>query len=82
MQLSELRKEMRFNMELVSLIDTLKNIASSRYHALERDKERFERFMEAFTDFFRVVNLVDVDEPLVRVATDVLGVVIVTSDSG
>ena len=41
MQLSELRKEMRFNMELVSLIDTLKNIASSRYHALERDKERF-----------------------------------------
>ena len=31
--------------------------------------ERFERFMEAFTDFFRVVNLVDVDEPLVRVIT-------------
>lgn len=82
MQLSELRKEMRFNIELLSLIDTLKNIASSKYHSLEREKERFERFMEAFTDFFRVVNLVDVDDPLVRVATDARGVVIVTSDSG
>ena len=82
MQFSVLKKELRFSKELLSLVDTLKSIASSRYHALEREKERFERFMTSFSEFFRVVNLVDVDDPLVKVATDVLGVVIVTSDSG
>jgi len=82
MQLSELKKEMRFNKELLSLIGTLKNIASSRYHMLEREKERFEQFMNAFGDFFRVVNLVKVDHPLVRSTKDIVGIIGVTSDSG
>jgi ATP synthase F1 gamma subunit len=82
MQISELKKEMRFNAELLSLVDTLKNIASSRYHSLEKEKERFELFMTSFAGFFRVVDLVQVDDPLVRTTTDVLGLVIVTSDSG
>jgi len=82
MQLSELKKEMRFNGELLSLVDTLKSIASSRYHALEKEKERFELFMTSFASFFRVVDLVEVNDPLVRVTTDILGLVIVTSDSG
>ena len=82
MQLSELRKELQFNAELLNLIETLKNIAASQYHVMEREKERFERFMDAFSDFFRVVNLVDVDDPLVGVVSDVLGIIIVTSDSG
>lgn len=82
MQLNELRKEMLFNKDLLALIDTLKNVAGAQYHMLEKQKERFDMFMDAFADFFRVVNLVDVDNPLVRVSSDVLGVVIVTSDSG
>jgi len=82
MQLSELRKELEFNTELVQLIETLKNIAASQYHVMEKEKERFDRFMDAFSEFFRVVNMVDVDDPLVRATTDVLGVVVVTSDSG
>jgi len=49
---------------------------------MERDKERFDEFMNAFSGFFRVVNLVDVDDPLVRVTSDVLGIVVVTSNSG
>lgn len=82
MQLTELRKELKFSKELVQLIDTLKNIAASQYHMMEREKERFDRFMEAFAGFFRVVNLVQVENPLVSVVSDVLGVVVVTSDSG
>ncbi len=82
MQLSELRKELDFNTELVQLIETLKNIAAAQYHVMEKEKERFDRFMDAFSEFFRVVNLVEVDDPLVRVVTDVLGIVVVTSDSG
>ncbi len=82
MQLSELKKEMRFNSELLSLVDTLKSVASSRYASLTKEKERFELFMTSFASFFRVVDLVEVNNPLVRATTDMLGLVIVTSDSG
>ena len=82
MQLSEIRKELKFNKDLLSLIETLKNVAASQYHSMEKEKERFDQFMDAFSGFFRVVNLVDVDDPLVRVVSEVLGIVVVTSDSG
>lgn len=82
MQLSELRKELRFNSELVQLIETLKNIAASQYHAMEKAKQRFKIFMDAFSGFFRVINLVDVKDPLVQVSSDVVGLILVTSDSG
>ena len=82
MQLSELKKELMFNRELLSLIGTLKNIAGARYHTMEKDKERFEDFMDAFAGFFKIVNLVEVNNPLVRVVTDTLGIIVVTSDSG
>lgn len=82
MQINELRKELKFNTELLQLIETLKNIAAAQYHVMEKEKERFDEFMNAFSGFFRVINLVDVEDPLVRVVSDVLGIVIVTSDSG
>lgn len=81
-QISQLRRELRFNAEFLQLIQTLKNIAASQYHMLEREKERFAEFMEEFSGFFRVVNMVDVEDPLVRASSDVVGIVLVTSDSG
>jgi ATP synthase F1 gamma subunit len=82
MQLNELRKELEFTTDLLSLVETLKNVAGSKYHVLERQKERFDQFMEAFVGFFRVVDLVDVVNPLATIASDKLGIVVVTSDSG
>jgi len=80
--LSQLRRDLRFNTEFLQLILTLKNIAASQYHTLEREKERFSEYMDQFAGFFRVVDMVQVDAPLVSVATDVIGIVLVTSDSG
>ena len=80
--LSHLRRELRFNVEFYQLIQTLKSIAASQYHMLEREKQRFEEFMNAFAGFFRIVDMVGVDHPLVRPLSPVLGMVIVTSDSG
>lgn len=82
MQLNEIRKELAFNTELVQLIETLKSIAASQYSLMEREKERFDRFMDAFSGFFRVVNLVSVENPFVRATTDVVGIIVITSDSG
>ena len=80
--LSQLRRDLRFNTEFLQLIQTLKNIAASQYHTLEREKERFAEFMNQFAGFFRVVDMVHVEAPLVSVVTDVVGIVLVTSDSG
>jgi len=82
MQLNELRKELKFNHELLSLVETLKNVAGSQFHLLEKKKERFDAFMDAFAGFFRVVDLVDVVNPFVRAESEVTGLVVVTSDSG
>jgi ATP synthase F1 gamma subunit len=82
MHLNELRKELKFNKELLNLVETLKNVAGSQYHQMEKEKQRFDRFMDAFAPFFRVVDLVDVRNPLVKVESDTVGLVIVTSDSG
>lgn len=82
MHLSELRKELKFDRELLSLVETLKNVAGSQYHQMEKEKQRFDRFMDAFAPFFRVVDLVEVENPLVKIVSDVVGLVIVTSDSG
>jgi len=82
LQLKQLREELRFNREMVSLVDTLKNIAASQYHQMEKEKVRFNQFMDAFSEFFRVVNLVDVENPFVRETSPVRGIVVVTSDSG
>ena len=82
MQLTELRKELQFNRDLLNLIETLKNVAAAQYHQMEKQKARFDQFMEAFSGFFRVVNLVDVANPLVKVVSDTLGIIIITSDSG
>lgn len=82
MLLTRLRRDLQFNGDLLSLVETLKNIAGSQYHLMEKEKERFDLFMNAFSDFFRVVDLVNVDNPLVRVVSDRVGLVIVTSDSG
>ena len=82
MQINELRKDLRFNTELKNLVETLKNVAGAQYQLLEKKKERFEAFMDEFAGFFRVVDLARETNPLVGVATDILGIVIVTSDSG
>jgi F0F1-type ATP synthase gamma subunit len=49
---------------------------------LERAKIRFNEFMDAFAGFFRVVNMAGVDDPLVRPTNDILGIVLLSSDSG
>jgi ATP synthase F1 gamma subunit len=82
MQLNELRRDLQFNEELLSLVETLKNVAGAQYHALEKQKERFDEFMAAFSGFFRVVNLTEIKDPFVDVMSEVLGIIVVTSDSG
>jgi F0F1-type ATP synthase gamma subunit len=82
MQLVELRKELKFNRELLSLVETLKNVAGAQYHVLEKKKKRFLQFMESFAGFFRVVDLMDARHVLLQGGGAPDAVLMVTSDSG
>lgn len=82
MQLHEVRKQLRFSRDFLQLIEMLKNIAGQQYHLMEREKERFDEFMNAFAEFFRVIDLANIEDPLMRPASDVTAAVVLTSDSG
>ena len=82
MDLKQLREELTFNHDMVDLVDTLKNIAAAQFHVMLKEKVRFDRFMDSFAEFFRVVNMHNVVNPLITPASDIKGILIVTSDSG
>lgn len=80
--LAEAKKDLQANFEFAQLIDTLKGIAASQFQALLRAKKRFEKFVAAFDTFFQLVDLLPMESPLVRAASNVTGMVVVTSDEG
>ncbi len=56
MQLNELRKDLEFNAELLSLVETLKNVAGAQYHVLEKQKERFDARKEVSDGGYGGIN--------------------------
>ena len=77
----KLKKELLFNTELTQLLDVLKGIAASQFRQLEKRKERFARFMDAFEGFFQMIDFSDLNHPFAQ-AQGKLGIIIVTSDEG
>jgi len=83
MQTAEkLKKELKLNTELTDLLDVLKGVASSEFRIVERRKERFARFLEAFEGFFQMIDFNFVEHPFAQSREGKLGVIIVTSDEG
>lgn len=80
--LIEAKKELKFNQEFVQLIEVLKQIAASQFQAHLRKKERFERFLTSFEGFFKMVDLVTKEHPLVCNVSETTGLVMITSDEG
>lgn len=80
--LIEAKKELKFNQEFVQMIEVLKEIAASQFQAHLRKKERFERFLTSFDGFFKMVDLVTKENPLVYNVSGTTCLVMVTSDEG
>jgi ATP synthase F1 gamma subunit len=78
----KLRKELQLNTELTDLLDVLKGIASSEFRALERKRERFAKFLNAFEGFFEMIDFSLADHPFARDSSGKLGIIMVTSDEG
>lgn len=80
--LQKLKKDLVLNRELTQLLDLLKGIAASRFRALEQEKERFARFMEAFEGFFQMIDFSLVEHPFAQDKTGKLAIIMITSDEG
>lgn len=78
----KLKKELELNTELTELLDVLKGVASSEFRILERKKERFAKFLEAFEGFFQMIDFNFVEHPFAQSKTGKLGIIMVTSDEG
>ncbi len=77
----KLKKELELNTELTQLLDVLKGIAASQFRQLEKKKERFAKFMDAFEGFFQMIDFSVVEHPFAK-GGEKLGIIMITSDEG
>jgi F-type H+-transporting ATPase subunit gamma len=79
--IQKLKEDLESNVELTGLIDVLKAIAMAKFRALEREKERFTKFLNTFENFFGMINMESSRHPFIK-GGGRLAIVIVTSDEG
>jgi len=80
--ISSLKKDLEFNVGLSSLIEVLKNIAVSQFHALENRMKDYDTLLNAISSFFELVDPRGANHPFLIPANKMQIVVAVTSDSG
>ncbi len=68
--------------ELVEIIQVLKDVADNKFHMLATRKDRFARFGESFVEFFRMISLSRVRHPLVSNDNPKVGLIMITSEAG
>ena len=74
----KVRNELRDSIEMVGLVQTLKDIADNKFFTLMAGKDRFKRFGESFTDFFRLLSFANVKHPLIGNDNPNVGIIVVT----
>ena len=80
--LSNLKKDLEFNVGLSSLIEVLKNIAVAQFHTLENKMKDYDTLLNAISSFFELVDPNEAKHPFLIPANQKQIVVAITSDSG
>lgn len=81
--IATIKSEREFYRDFHSLVNVLKTIAISQFHALERKMQTYEEFIEAVESFFTMMEVASIDHPFVNPNEDApLGIVAITSDKG
>ena len=76
-----LKGELKMNTELTDLLDALKWIALAQFRILQKKKERFVNFENAFEGFFQMIDFSSVEHPFAK-GEGRLGIIMITSDEG
>jgi ATP synthase F1 gamma subunit len=68
--------------DLVELVQVLKDIADMKFHDLFAKRGGFQRFGESFAEFFRLLDTVEVQHPLISNNNPNVCIVVVTTEEG
>jgi len=77
---NKVKLEYRDSIEMVELIQTLKDIADNKYYTLAGKKATFRRFTETFIEFFRMVNKTSGTHALLTNDNSTVGILAVTGE--
>lgn len=75
---NKVKKELKEVIDMVFLIQTLKDIADNKFFTLLSQKIKFRRFGETFVEFFRMIRMTSARHPLISNDNPVVGIVVVT----
>lgn len=75
---NKVKVELRDAVEMVDLIQTLKDIADNKFYTLINQKYKFRRFGESFVEFFRLISLTKATHPLLSNSNPNVGIVVIT----
>ena len=80
--ITDIKKDREFYKSFSSLIEVLKTIAASQFHALEKKMKTFAELTTTLEDFLDGIDLKSLDHPLANPKDLPMGVVVITSDAG
>lgn len=78
----QLKKDIQLNTDLTSVLGVIEDIAVSQFHSLDKKKQRFKVLLEAFEEFFSMVNFYRLEHPLVSSQNENMAIVMISSDEG
>jgi F-type H+-transporting ATPase subunit gamma len=80
---TSIKHEREFYRDFHSLVNVLKTVAISQFHALERKLQTYEEFTKTVESFFELLEVASIQHPFVNPPADApLGIIAVTSDKG
>jgi len=77
---NKVKIELRDAVEMVDLIQTLKDIADNKYYTLTSKRDTFRRFTETFVEFFRMVDKTDATHLLLTNDNPTVGIMAITGE--
>jgi ATP synthase F1 gamma subunit len=80
--LSQIKKDLEFNLNLYNLIEVLKEIAIAQYRILEKKIRTFNEVFGALGDIFALLQSSNIQHPLLQTTGRQPGVIALTSDAG
>ncbi len=78
----ELKEDLRFNSELMDLLEIMKNVAVFQYRSLLKKRERFLRLSELLSGFFRMLDLDKTPHRFIKPRIEKPALVMITSNEG
>ncbi len=77
---NRVKLELRDAIEMVDLLQTLKDIADNKYFTLISRKDLFKRFSETFVKFFRMISMTKQRHPLIENDNPNVGILVITAE--